>query len=593
MTTAAFGSLLTDIRAVLIRACRRLVGFYQIWTKLEEIEASFASRTPNGDSIVHPIVAPPTSHFGSVPKPLLERTLQNLRGRRNIPLQRDIPVSAFVISYNDLPTLEATLLSIQSCQQVVVIDKSSDDRSFEIAALYATDLKTVAWTPTVEHTRQIGDSLCQFEWRIFLDGDEFLSDAAVNVLRFIGRQESLNLFPYDVVILQLENYLNGEKAERNIYAPRDIARIYRKGAYNFDVVTHGVGVIPGARILRISPDAGAKIYHFNQDNLFEYFEKMNRYTETYRSEHALPSTADDVFKFSRDKLDAAEASVRSRNGHVFDAVWEVATALYYQCEYLKQIENTGARSPDAAYSEIVGLALDKSSSKTGRQHLIGELESHFRTRGEAATFPKVALKSILPSAPIIIEAGSYDGMDAREFGLLFPAGEVYGFEPSPDLFETCVKNTADLHNVSIYPGALSDRDGEAQLFVSSGTSDGSSSLLIPKDHLNFHPSVKFDQNITVRTLHLGRFLNQKRVSLVHFLWLDLQGVELHVLKTIEEHLPNLVGAWVECSIAEVYEGCTRCDDLSAYFARFGLEPAYRQMPWKDAGNILFLNRTCA
>lgn len=355
-----------------------------------------------------------------------------------------------------------------------------------------------------------------------------------------------------------------------------------------------VTIAEDARVLDVAPEYGAHVVHFNQHNFYEYFEKMNRYTETYHTGYRNPSHPTDMFEFARAQIARAEAAVKNHSGTLFDGAWELAAAMYYVCEYLKQWERSQAVDLDRQYVKIIQqeFLCDASKALDSRlsiNALANKLEEYFEQRGREATFPKEVLQTMLPAAAVIVEAGSHIGNDTRELALLFPEGMVVGYEPIPNLFSRCRDNLKGIYNSRIFPYALSTGEGMVEIFVSSGASDASSSLMKPAAHLTHHPDVAFKEKIRVRTVNLYEHLLSIGVKHVDFLWLGLQGMELPVLQTIAPLLCSTRGLWLECSLVETYEGAASLDIVENWLGAFGFHRAYSQLPWNDAGNVLFLN----
>lgn len=90
----------------------------------------------------------------------------------------------------------------------------------------------------------------------------------------------------------------------------------------------------------------------------------------------------------------------------------------------------------------------------------------------------------LPEDPVIIDAGAHDGTAAVAMANRWPDGQIYSFEPSPNLHDRFLENVAFYSNIAFFPIALGDQDGFAQFNVSSPTNpgqqyDAQGSLLTP------------------------------------------------------------------------------------------------------------------
>ncbi len=180
---------------------------------------------------------------------------------------------------------------------------------------------------------------------------------------------------------------------------------------------------------------------------------------------------------------------------------------------------------------------------------------------------KAIIEQFLPSNPIVLEAGAHNGTDTVELAQW--AGRVYAFEPVPSLFEQLIRRTYKLPNVFCCQVALSDTTGTAPFYVSSGTSDASSSLLLPKDHLLIHQTVHFNKTITVDTITLDEWADQHAVDHIDGMWLDMQGHEFAMLQASPRILKTVKVIFIEVSYQELYEGTALFPDVRAWLEQQG------------------------
>ena len=163
------------------------------------------------------------------------------------------------------------------------------------------------------------------------------------------------------------------------------------------------------------------------------------------------------------------------------------------------------------------------------------------------SFLKNILCNFYQRIRLFLKLGAHKGKDTVEMAMLWPAGLIHAFEPVPDLFRLLENNTRNLKNVHCYQFALGDTKGSETLFVSSGASDGSSSLLPPKELLKNFPTVYFDKELPVNTITLDEWAEENSVTKIDFMWLDLQGMELMVLKTGINLLKTVSAIYTEVS----------------------------------------------
>jgi len=203
--------------------------------------------------------------------------------------------------------------------------------------------------------------------------------------------------------------------------------------------------------------------------------------------------------------------------------------------------------------------------------------------------PKKYFVQFLPENPIILEAGAHKGKDTVEMAMLWPMGVIHAFEPVPHLFKLLENNTRNLKNVHCYQLALGDTKGNETLYISSGASDGSSSLLPPKELLNNFPTVYFDKELPLHTITLDEWAREYGVTKIDFMWLDLQGMELMVLKSGLNLLKTVSAIYTEVSSTEIYEGQTLYSDLKDWLLSNGFK-IEREEVENGSGNVFFIRK---
>jgi FkbM family methyltransferase len=208
-------------------------------------------------------------------------------------------------------------------------------------------------------------------------------------------------------------------------------------------------------------------------------------------------------------------------------------------------------------------------------------------RAPQGVVPKEEMRRFLPGDPVIVEAGAHIGIDTAELGRMWPDGIVYAFEPVPDLFRQLQDRVQSLQNVRPLKLGLGSESGSARIYVSGGHSDGSSSLLKPKEHLAIHPNVTFDESIPIETVTLDDWARAEGIEKVDFLWLDLQGFELAVLQHATDVLDQVAAIYTEVHLVETYEGVPVYGELRTWLEDHGFEVVREELPWEDGGNVLF------
>jgi FkbM family methyltransferase len=202
--------------------------------------------------------------------------------------------------------------------------------------------------------------------------------------------------------------------------------------------------------------------------------------------------------------------------------------------------------------------------------------------------PLQVLEALLPSNAVILDAGAADGTDALALAKSFPNGRLLAVEPHPALFQMCFERATSARNVECFQLALSDHEGQAVLNLSSGPGD-SSSLLRPHLHSSLHPEIEFKSSVSVRCTTIDQFIKSRKLPWPDMLRLDLQGVELRVLKSSPDALASSSLIQVEASRYPLFDGGAVVDDLQDFMRQEGFSLILDRMG-AFTGNLLFGRR---
>lgn len=165
-----------------------------------------------------------------------------------------------------------------------------------------------------------------------------------------------------------------------------------------------------------------------------------------------------------------------------------------------------------------------------------------------------------------------------------PNSNIYWIEALQELVDEMTKKN---NNTKIYQAVISDKDNDVITFNITDNRQ-SSSILEFGSHATSHPQVKVVDKRIMLTSRLDSVIERENIdmSIVNFMNLDIQGVELRALKSMEKYLTNIKYIYTEVNTEQVYKGCDQMSDLTAYLNQFGFKLAdariYKQFGWGDA-----------
>ena len=98
-----------------------------------------------------------------------------------------VPVSAYMITFNNERTVEQALQSLAWADEIVVVDSFSTDGTPEIAKRYAHKFEQRDW-PGFREQYRYAAGLCSNRWAVFLDADEVIPPNLVTEIRVVLRK---------------------------------------------------------------------------------------------------------------------------------------------------------------------------------------------------------------------------------------------------------------------------------------------------------------------------------------------------------------------------------------------------------------------
>lgn len=161
---------------------------------------------------------------------------------------------------------------------------------------------------------------------------------------------------------------------------------------------------------------------------------------------------------------------------------------------------------------------------------------------------------------VYLDIGSRDLMQTIEVAQYRPETKFIAFEPVPWQYQVCYQRSLEWENIEVYNFAISDEEGYFDFFEMD-TNTGGSSLLEPID-------VPFSNNkwqkIKVNCKRLDNILNFLNIDSVDSIWMDTQGTELNVLKSLGKYLDDVLFIHAEASPNPYYKGHILKNELEEY-----------------------------
>jgi len=185
-------------------------------------------------------------------------------------------------------------------------------------------------------------------------------------------------------------------------------------------------------------------------------------------------------------------------------------------------------------------------------------------------------KLLKKNNPVILEIGACMGEDSVVFLREFSDIQLHCFEPDPRSVKIH-QNTVKDARCQLHPIAISDVDGEAEFYQSTGSYEEtgdpsewlqSSSLKTPKQHLELFPWCKFENTVKVPTRSLDSWCAEHNIDQIDLIWADVQGAEENLIKGALKTLSHTKYFYTEYDDQELYEGQITLQQIKTLLPKF-------------------------
>lgn len=178
-------------------------------------------------------------------------------------------ISAAIIALNEERNIARAIESLRCCEEVVVVDSGSTDRTVELARVHGARVVETHWRGYAAQ-KNFASAVCEHDWVLSLDADEALSEALegeIWQLKKNGPQHDGYTMP------RLAQYLGRWILHSGWYPDRKVRLFHRdKAEWVGDYVHESVKVRGSVGQLENN------LLHFTCSSLSEHLRTLDRYT---------------------------------------------------------------------------------------------------------------------------------------------------------------------------------------------------------------------------------------------------------------------------------------------------------------------------
>ena len=193
-------------------------------------------------------------------------------------------ISVVIHTYNSEKYLEKCLETVKDCEEIIVCDMESKDRTLEIAQAYRANIIYHKNVGFVDPARDYALSFATQKWVLVLDSDEEVPPELLNHLRKLTNDLPDNI---NAVFIPRKNLCLGKVLWCSY--PNYMLKFFKRGKVSFHKKIHYSPTILEGKAHYINKrKKDLAIVHHHYDSLESWVSRMNTYTtmelEKYREQ---------------------------------------------------------------------------------------------------------------------------------------------------------------------------------------------------------------------------------------------------------------------------------------------------------------------
>ena len=180
-------------------------------------------------------------------------------------------ISAIVITLNEEKNIRECLESLNWCDELIVVDSSSTDRTVEIAQGFNAKVQIVD-NQTYGEKRNTGIDMASGEWILWIDADERITpELQKEITELIAADKQ----PYEAYLINRKSFFINKFIKHCGWYPDFTLRLFRRstGIRFNTLLVHESAVFTGDKG-RLKND----ILHYTDRDFEHYISKLNSYT---------------------------------------------------------------------------------------------------------------------------------------------------------------------------------------------------------------------------------------------------------------------------------------------------------------------------
>lgn len=178
-------------------------------------------------------------------------------------------ISAVVLTHNDEKTIARTLENLKWCDEIILVDDKSTDKTTEIAKKLNAKIFAHELVDDFSVQRNYGLDKAKNDWVLFVDSDEVVSEELKEeILRCVQDDNNINGY-----YLKRKDWMWGKWLEHGEISKVRLLRLAKKTAGKWIRPIHEVWEVKGQVGELKNP-----LLHYPHSNVAQFLDEINRYS---------------------------------------------------------------------------------------------------------------------------------------------------------------------------------------------------------------------------------------------------------------------------------------------------------------------------
>lgn len=184
-------------------------------------------------------------------------------------------LSAVIITLNEEHNIQACLESVSFCDDIVIVDSGSQDKTLEIAKTLGARTISREWQGYGSQ-KQYAVEQAKYDWVLCIDADERISEVLKKTIQALPLSDKPINNQASGYLIPRRNHFLGKPLNYGEGYPDLSLRLFNrtKGQWSDDKVHEGVKLRDQEVVVILKGD----ILHYSQESLNKYIQKQNHYT---------------------------------------------------------------------------------------------------------------------------------------------------------------------------------------------------------------------------------------------------------------------------------------------------------------------------